>query len=274
MGDVVLWHRDFELQGAETQTLTGWLDLDSYRWIETRVKLTETRGPVQLRGLGLRHARPGARRLDEAGRAWEEAQHNFPGQRGELATMKTISVAVLEIFPSFTSNVNVSYPIAPAFGAYENAPVAGFVIVTVPSTLFTVAPLSLNAMFESKALCDVPPLPETVPLVKLKPETPVPSMPGAFGVFCTRMLLSDGLLVFVNPAVVSAMYMDAGVAHLKPPFGVNLATFSLESGQLVLFPSWVMHDVKPFEGEGARITIAFNCSFRLADPGQGAAASS
>jgi len=27
----------------------------------------------------------------------------------------------------------------------------------------------------------------------------------------------------------------------------------------------VLHDVKPFEGEGERITIAFNCWFRLPD---------
>ena len=81
-------------------------------------------------------------------------------------------------------------------------------------------------------------------------------------------------MAFVNPAVGSAMYMDPGVARLQPPFGLAGATFALEPGQLVLFPSWVLHDVKPFEGEGARITIAFNCSFRLADPGQGAGASS
>ena len=38
-----------------------------------------------------------------------------------------------------------------------------------------------------------------------------------------------------------------------------------EPGQLVLFPSWILHDVKPFEGEGERITVAFNCWFKLKD---------
>jgi len=38
-----------------------------------------------------------------------------------------------------------------------------------------------------------------------------------------------------------------------------------EPGQLVLFPSYVLHDVKPFEGEGERITVAFNCWFKLKD---------
>jgi predicted 2-oxoglutarate/Fe(II)-dependent dioxygenase YbiX len=37
----------------------------------------------------------------------------------------------------------------------------------------------------------------------------------------------------------------------------------LAAGELVIFPSWVLHDVKPFEGDGERITIAFNCWFNL-----------
>ena len=43
----------------------------------------------------------------------------------------------------------------------------------------------------------------------------------------------------------------------------------LEPGQLVLFPSWLLHDVKPFQGEGERITVAFNCWFSLEDPPPG-----
>ena len=43
----------------------------------------------------------------------------------------------------------------------------------------------------------------------------------------------------------------------------------MEAGQLVLFPSWVLHDVKPFEGEGERITVAFNCWFGLKEPAKG-----
>ena len=40
---------------------------------------------------------------------------------------------------------------------------------------------------------------------------------------------------------------------------------ALGPGELVLFPSWVLHDVKPYEGDGERITIAFNCWFNLPD---------
>lgn len=89
------------------------------------------------------------------------------------------------------------------------------------------------------------------------------------GVYCVDPGQHDvdkkdsGLLCFVNPMVASHMYLDAGNANLQLPYGFRSATLSLESGQLVIFPSFVLHDVKPFEGEGERITIAFNCTLRL-----------
>ena len=52
---------------------------------------------------------------------------------------------------------------------------------------------------------------------------------------------------------------------MRLPHGHQNANLRLEAGQLVMFPSWVLHDVKPFEGDGERITIAFNCWFALPD---------
>ncbi len=75
----------------------------------------------------------------------------------------------------------------------------------------------------------------------------------------------SGLLTFLNPMIASAMHLDAGVARMPLPHGYHVASVALESGQLVIFPSWVLHDVKPYEGEGERITIAFNCWFTLPD---------
>lgn len=92
------------------------------------------------------------------------------------------------------------------------------------------------------------------------------------GVYCVDPGRSDvgkgdsGRLTFVNPMIMGAMHMDAGVARMKLPHGYQVAGFSLEAGQLVIFPSWVLHDVKPYEGDGERITIAFNCWFTLPDP--------
>jgi uncharacterized protein (TIGR02466 family) len=91
------------------------------------------------------------------------------------------------------------------------------------------------------------------------------------GVYCVEPGKHDedkpdsGMLTFVNPATSSAMYQDAATAGVRGPFGTGIRYIKFEPGQLVLFPSWVLHDVKPFEGEGERITVAFNCWFRLKD---------
>lgn len=91
------------------------------------------------------------------------------------------------------------------------------------------------------------------------------------GVYCVDPGRSDagakdsGRLSFVNPMIMSAMHVDAGIARMQLPHGYQVASVMLEAGQLVIFPSWVLHDVKPFEGQGERITIAFNCWFALPD---------
>ncbi len=88
------------------------------------------------------------------------------------------------------------------------------------------------------------------------------------GVYCVAPGRNDasepdsGKLTFVTPHHMSGMYVDAGSEFLKPPFGVQNFGLLLEAGQLVLFPSSVLHQVLPFQGEGERITVAFNCSFR------------
>jgi uncharacterized protein (TIGR02466 family) len=76
---------------------------------------------------------------------------------------------------------------------------------------------------------------------------------------------NSGLLGFINPTIMSAMHLDAGTANMQLPYGYQIAKVFLESGHLVIFPSWVLHDVKPFETDGERITIAFNCWFNLPD---------
>ena len=54
------------------------------------------------------------------------------------------------------------------------------------------------------------------------------------------------------------MYMDAGNNHWRAPFNPGVLTFRAVPGQLVLFPSFLMHDVAPFSGPGERIVVAFN----------------
>jgi len=89
------------------------------------------------------------------------------------------------------------------------------------------------------------------------------------GVYCVSPGEHDadkpdsGLLSFVNPATTAAMYLDVATANLRGPFSYNIRHLRLQAGQLVLFPSWVLHDVKPFEGNGERITVSFNCWFAM-----------
>jgi uncharacterized protein (TIGR02466 family) len=95
------------------------------------------------------------------------------------------------------------------------------------------------------------------------------------GVYCVDPGSSDadrkesGALCFVNPVLQSSMHLDAGNARFSGAFAGGVRSLRMEAGQLVLFPSWVLHDVKPFEGEGERITVAFNCWFGLKDPPKG-----
>jgi uncharacterized protein (TIGR02466 family) len=93
------------------------------------------------------------------------------------------------------------------------------------------------------------------------------------GVYCVDPGRHDagkpesGALTLVNPMLASSMYVDAAVARIPPPFGMQIRSVKLQAGQLVIFPSYLLHDVKPFEGEGERITIAFNTWFSLPDAG-------
>jgi hypothetical protein len=95
------------------------------------------------------------------------------------------------------------------------------------------------------------------------------------GVYCVNPGRNDadkpdsGLLSFLNPFLASAMYVDVSNTKLRAPFAPHIRHVKMEPGQLVLFPSWVLHDVKPFEGEGERVTVAFNCWFSLEGADQG-----
>ena len=88
------------------------------------------------------------------------------------------------------------------------------------------------------------------------------------GVYCVSPGVNDadqpnsGGLMFINPNTSGSMYADPGNGFLRKPYQHGNPVFHLVPGQLVVFPSWIMHHVVPFYGDGERITVAFNCSFR------------
>jgi hypothetical protein len=86
-------------------------------------------------------------------------------------------------------------------------------------------------------------------------------------VYCVSAGESDadqpesGRLSFINP--MTQMYLDAGNSHLGFPYQFGNYAFDLKPGMLVIFPSWVQHQVMPFYGEGERITVAMNCTMHF-----------
>lgn len=90
------------------------------------------------------------------------------------------------------------------------------------------------------------------------------------GVYCVDpgdALTDDaaaGVLTFINPSATSTMFMDMSVVRMGGGYNYGPREFKLKAGQLVLFPSWLLHEVRVYGGERERITVAFNAKFRLA----------
>lgn len=76
----------------------------------------------------------------------------------------------------------------------------------------------------------------------------------------------SGKLQFCNPMMSTTSYVDMANARFLGRFAAGARSFRLVPGQIVLFPSWVPHQVLPFHGEGERITVAFNAQFKLDGP--------
>jgi predicted 2-oxoglutarate/Fe(II)-dependent dioxygenase YbiX len=72
----------------------------------------------------------------------------------------------------------------------------------------------------------------------------------------------SGVLRFLDPRWGAGSYRDAGNRALRTPFAFGVRELRLEAGQLIAFPSYVLHEVAPFYGHDVRITVATNCWFR------------
>lgn len=75
---------------------------------------------------------------------------------------------------------------------------------------------------------------------------------------------NNGALRFLEARSTASMYLDAGNAHWREPYGFGESAFNLRAGQLLLFPSYLMHEVAPYYGQRERITVAFNAWVREA----------
>jgi hypothetical protein len=86
-------------------------------------------------------------------------------------------------------------------------------------------------------------------------------------VYCVRAgeRLADrpesGMLRFMDTRPGADGYLDATNRQLRAPFALQAREMRLEEGQVVVFPSYVFHEVAPFYGRDVRITVATNCWF-------------
>ena len=71
----------------------------------------------------------------------------------------------------------------------------------------------------------------------------------------------SGVLRFLDHRPGSNMFMDPANVKLRMPFNFGHYSMRLAPGQLVLFPSYLVHEVAPFMGSDTRITVASNCWF-------------
>ncbi len=87
------------------------------------------------------------------------------------------------------------------------------------------------------------------------------------GVYCVRAGASvpqhpdSGLLRFLDVRQGANAYLDPANATLRRAYALAPVELKLEAGQLVIFPSYVFHEVTPFYGSDTRITVATNCWF-------------
>lgn len=71
----------------------------------------------------------------------------------------------------------------------------------------------------------------------------------------------SGLLRLFDPRAGANAYRDPGNMNLHLAFAVRPLELRLAEGQIVVFPSYLFHDVTPFYGADTRITVATNCWF-------------
>jgi len=92
------------------------------------------------------------------------------------------------------------------------------------------------------------------------------------GIYCVDNGYEEGAAVdsgrvqFMHPAPTAGMFVDLGVNNMRAPWAIRPKEMALLPGQLVVFPSWVMHQVQPYTGPKERVTVAFNAWLKEVPP--------
>jgi uncharacterized protein (TIGR02466 family) len=71
----------------------------------------------------------------------------------------------------------------------------------------------------------------------------------------------SGVLRFLDTRQGASAYTDPVTAPQHRAYAFGSLEIRLAAGQMVVFPSYVFHEVAPFYGRDTRITVATNCWF-------------
>lgn len=88
------------------------------------------------------------------------------------------------------------------------------------------------------------------------------------GIFCVdpgdspQEFPYSGAVRFYDARGFADQYRDAGNNRLKLPASFGGYQIDHEAGRLVIFPSYVDHEIFPYMGQRERIVVAFNCRVR------------
>jgi uncharacterized protein (TIGR02466 family) len=86
-------------------------------------------------------------------------------------------------------------------------------------------------------------------------------------VYCVRageralQSADSGVLRLFDPRQGAEAYSDPANSQLRQTFALRCIELRLLEGDLIVFPSYLFHEVTPFYGHDTRITVASNCWF-------------
>ncbi len=69
----------------------------------------------------------------------------------------------------------------------------------------------------------------------------------------------SGAVRFHDPRSIAVYYSDAGNSRLKDSVRHGGFQFNHTAGKLLIFPSYLQHEIFAYQGERPRIVVAFNC---------------
>ena len=69
---------------------------------------------------------------------------------------------------------------------------------------------------------------------------------------------NSGIVRFHDPKSSSLMFMDPAMAQLQMPYRLGAFQLTHKAGQMVVFPSYLLHEVFPYTGLRPRIVVALN----------------